>query len=53
MLGCESAVMKNEAGKGVMLTWSADLDFGQGRSFLRHSWIKWISCTIFILGSRI
>ena len=37
MLGCESTMMKNEAGKGVMVTWSADLEFGQGRSFLRRS----------------
>lgn len=32
MLGCDSAMMKNEPGKGVVVTWSADLEFGQGRS---------------------
>lgn len=33
MLGCESAMVKNEASKGVMVTWSADLEFGQGGPF--------------------
>ena len=33
MLGCDSAMMKNEAGKGVVVTWGADLEFGQRRSF--------------------